>query len=111
MVAKVQITTTVAADGSVRLLKHEIEAAGVRPGDHVQVKILRGSEPSLVTHAAIQALPDDAPFPPNMPFDEWLARFRADFPTEGVPLDTEELAGLGEEDSAREFWERLHCYG
>lgn len=36
MVAKVQITTTVAADGSVRLLEHEIEVAGVRPGDRIQ---------------------------------------------------------------------------
>ncbi len=103
MVATVRITTTVDPDGVVRLSEREIRLAGIRPGDRVHVAIVRDVEPA----AAPDIAPRDAEFPPEMPFEEWLDRFRADFPLPDGDVDVEELIRQGEDDVAREFWERF----
>ncbi len=45
MVAKVTITTTVEADGSVRLPESQIQLAGIQPGDQVRIEIVKDVEP------------------------------------------------------------------
>ena len=91
--ARVRITTTVEEDGSVRLLESQIEPAGIQGGDRVRIEIVKEGEkadpvppsrtitpgPSIVLNADELAA---------LPFDEWLKRFRADFPVDpGVAVE------------------------
>ena len=113
MVAKVQITTTVEEDGSVRLSENQIQPAGLRAGDRVRVEIVKDTERADPAPASRAILPPDASNVLDadalaaLPFDEWLNRFRADFPVD-PQIDAEDLIRQGEEAVAVEFWARLN---
>jgi len=115
MVAKTQITTFVDPDGSVHLSEQEMARAGIRAGDRILVAIVPAPEPTAPTP------PDTDPVSAErralsaaelaaLPFDEWLAQFRADFPID-PDVDVEEMIRHGEELVADEFWERFNAQG
>jgi hypothetical protein len=111
MVAKVQITTTVEQDGSVRLSESQIQPAGLRAGDRVRVEIVKDSERFAPPPASAASAPDDSgaldvDALAALPFDEWLKQFRADFPVD-QEIDAEELIRQGEDAVADEFLTRF----
>ncbi len=114
MVAKVQITATVAADGSIRLLEHDIESAGLRAGDRVRVEIVRDRERE---HQPVSVDPE-GPFGEDqfdldalarLPFDEWLSLGRAHLAF--GDLSVTETRGQAEKLAADEWWERFERNG
>ncbi len=117
MVAKVTITTTVEADGSVRLPESQIQLAGIQPGDQVRIEIVKDVEPpgrALVPgpdavdriDVADHPVALDADELAALSFDEWLAYGRSLVSFEG--LRVEEIIRQGEDAAADEWWERFH---
>ena len=110
MVTRVQITTTVASDGSVRLLEHEIEPAGIRAGDRIRIEIVKDDEREkqpVPTETSPSTVEDQFELDAlaRLSFDEWLRLGRANLALEG--LDIDEIRRRGEEFAADEFWERF----
>jgi hypothetical protein len=100
MVARLKVTTTIGSDGTLRLAEDEIEGAGLRPGDLVDVQVVKVETPDAATRRAYVPEEIDLDNLPHWTADDLFERFRID-----EPIDVEEAIKQGEEDAADEFVE------